>query len=263
MKYSRSWNIMKRLDLREPGKAEKLKHNQAREMDLVGENEALEELEKRWLMAGNERDWLYDGVKILFPLAPPRQPLLTLNPPPPRWPRHLCLKLHFRFFFPKHSISQEDVWLFPLAALQIKRSSPPCSWRISAEMHSCVFSSLLKSVFLPLCPSNQGWARKDCLNTLRRDEFWKKIKVLSKRKGRVLLFSCKDFFFFLLGNEKKMGFENRAARYMARRLYWYRSKAVFTPCRNICRARFYWSAKVLMLIPPFRIAIDQLHWEKM
>lgn len=38
---------MKRLDLREPGKAEKLKHNQAHEMDLVGENEALEELEKR------------------------------------------------------------------------------------------------------------------------------------------------------------------------------------------------------------------------
>lgn len=92
---------MKRLDLREPGKAEKLKHNQAREMDLVGENEALEELEKRWLMAGNERDWLYDGVKILFPLAPPRQPLLTLNPPPPLAdPDTSVWSFIFVFFFP-------------------------------------------------------------------------------------------------------------------------------------------------------------------
>lgn len=99
MKYSRSWNIMKRLDLREPGKAEKLKHNQAREMDLVGENEALEELEKRWLMAGNERDWLYDGVKILFPLAPPRQPLPTLNPPPPSLTPTPLFEASFSFFF--------------------------------------------------------------------------------------------------------------------------------------------------------------------
>ena len=137
---------------------------------------------------------------------PPGQPLLTLMPPSFADPDTSVWSFIFVFFPPEHSISQEDVWLSPLAALQIKRGSPPCSWWISAEMHSCVFSSLSKSVFLPLCPSNQGWARKDCLNTLRRDKFWKKkIKVLSERKGRVLFF-LKGFLWLFSRKREENGF---------------------------------------------------------
>lgn len=99
-------------------------HNKACEMNLEGGKWGTWGVEKSWLMVGNKCDWLYDEVNLYFPPTLPHPSHFQISAPL-CWPQHphKCLKL-LSFFFFLTLISQKDVWLSPIAALQIKCSSP-------------------------------------------------------------------------------------------------------------------------------------------